>query len=344
MLPPTNFKPPFNITRASHLVLTSRDLAKSRDFYTEVIGLKVSDETAITIHLRGVEEQAHHSLTLMRSKDEPACQRIGFRVFEDDDLERAKAHFDANGIAAKFVNVPFQGRTLHVSDEAGTPLEFCARMKTLPRAHARTHEHKGAAALRLDHHQVLVPHVADAAAFYADLGFRVSDYYCAGERVVGAFLYRKDNPHDLVFFERAGPRFHHSAYVVRDSSQVTRALEIAGNLGFAGNIEHGPGQHGQGHSFYVYLRDPDGHRIELTLGAVQMIDIDEEPVRHEVNAGSNNLWGPPPPRSWFEECSPFGGVKVTTPRIAGEPLTLEKYLSAKGEGSKAPVAGTRRSA
>ena len=45
-LPPTNFKPPFNITRASHLVLTSRDLAKARDFYTEVIGLKVSDETA----------------------------------------------------------------------------------------------------------------------------------------------------------------------------------------------------------------------------------------------------------------------------------------------------------
>ena len=41
-LPPTNFSPPFNITRASHLVLTARDLAKSRDFYTEVIGLKVS--------------------------------------------------------------------------------------------------------------------------------------------------------------------------------------------------------------------------------------------------------------------------------------------------------------
>lgn len=58
-LPQTNFRPPFNITRASHLVLTSRDLAKARDFYTEVIGLKVSDETATTIFLRGVEERAH---------------------------------------------------------------------------------------------------------------------------------------------------------------------------------------------------------------------------------------------------------------------------------------------
>ena len=41
-LPQTNLRPPFNITRASHLVLTSRDLAKMRDFYTEVVGLKVS--------------------------------------------------------------------------------------------------------------------------------------------------------------------------------------------------------------------------------------------------------------------------------------------------------------
>jgi catechol 2,3-dioxygenase len=108
-------------------VLTSRDLAKARDFYTEVIGLKVSDETATTIHLRGVEERAHHSLTLRRSKEEPACERVGLPVFEEEDLEKAKVHFDAKGMPAKFVNVPFQGRTLQVCDAAGTPLEFCAR-------------------------------------------------------------------------------------------------------------------------------------------------------------------------------------------------------------------------
>ena len=31
-IPQTNFNPPFNITRASHLVFTARDLAASRDF------------------------------------------------------------------------------------------------------------------------------------------------------------------------------------------------------------------------------------------------------------------------------------------------------------------------
>ena len=78
-------------------MLTSRDLAKARDFYTEVIGLKVSDETATTIHFRGVEERAHHSLTLRRTKDEPVCERLGFRVFEEEDLEKRKSAFRREG-------------------------------------------------------------------------------------------------------------------------------------------------------------------------------------------------------------------------------------------------------
>src|SRR5205807_8004157 len=86
-IPQTNFNPPFNITRASHLVLTARDLAASRDFYVEVMGLIVSDENADTIWLRGVEERCHHSLTLKRTTGQPLCERIGFRVFTDEDIE-----------------------------------------------------------------------------------------------------------------------------------------------------------------------------------------------------------------------------------------------------------------
>jgi catechol 2,3-dioxygenase len=114
---------------------------------------------------------------------------------------------------------------------------------------------------------------------------------------------------------------------------VLRALDAAGNLGFAANIEHGPGRHGHGHSYYVYLRDPDGHRIELLLPAVQIIDIDDEPTRHDVKPGNANLWGLPPPRSWFEEASPLTGAKVM-PAAEGDPFTLEKYLFAqRGEAA-----------
>jgi catechol 2,3-dioxygenase len=39
-----------------------RDPSRSREFYTQVLGLVVSGEDRDTLYLRGVEERSHHSL------------------------------------------------------------------------------------------------------------------------------------------------------------------------------------------------------------------------------------------------------------------------------------------
>jgi catechol 2,3-dioxygenase len=331
-IPQTNFKPPFNITRASHLTLTAQDLAASRAFYTEVIGLLVADEDANTLWLRGVEERQHHSLTLKKTNAEPACEAIGMHVFDEEDLDKAKSHFDRIGIAAKFIEVPHQGRTLRYSDNMGTVVDLVATMQQQPRNHVAVHTHKGARALRFDHYQVLVPDVIAASKFYCDLGFRVSDHLVVeGTDInVGIFLYRKNNPWDLVFLARRGPQFHHCGYVVESMFDLIRGLDCAGSVGFAECIEHGPGRHGHGHAYYTYVRDPDGHRTELLLPAIQITDRYDEPVECAIEANSvGNRWGFPPPKSWFEEAAPFIGAKIVVPPHEGDPLTLEKYLSYK---------------
>ena len=331
-LPKTNFNPPFNITRASHLIFTARDLARSREFYTEVMGLIVSDEDADTIWLRGVEEIGHHSLTLKHTTGQPMCERVGMRVFTDEDLDKAQSHFDRTGIKSAFVEVPHQGRTLHFNDPAGTPVELVATMATRPRMYTKIHQHKGAGALRMDHYQVLVPDVLANARFYMDLGFRISDYLYveAAGVVVGTFLHRKNNPWDIVFLTRSGPRFHHGGYVVEALEDIVRACDVAGNLGFGDRVEHGPGRHGHQHAYYLYVRDPDGHRTELLLPGIQLIDIDEAPVMCPVNANANsNLWGLPAPRSWIEEATNFTGVTIKKPPVEGSPMTAERYLSEK---------------
>jgi catechol 2,3-dioxygenase len=109
-LPTTNFDPGFRITRASHIVLTVRDLAASRQFYERVIGLILTAEEGDALYFRGVEEACHHSLVL-RKATEAACARIGLRVFAEDDLERLKVFFGARGCAAAWAEVPHQGRT-----------------------------------------------------------------------------------------------------------------------------------------------------------------------------------------------------------------------------------------
>ena len=90
----------------------------------------VTDEDANTIWLRGVEERGHHSLTLKKTTGEPVCEAIGMHVFDEEDLDKAKSHFDRAGIAAKFIEVPFQGRTLRFCDAMGTAVELVATMQT----------------------------------------------------------------------------------------------------------------------------------------------------------------------------------------------------------------------
>src|SRR5262249_36624372 len=115
-IPKPVYNPPFNVTRASHSVLTVKDLAVSRNFYVDLLGFIVSDEDRETLYLRGVAEACHHSLVLKRARGEPQAERVGMRVFSEEDLEKAKTFFDKAGLPATWVEVAHQGRTLHVAD------------------------------------------------------------------------------------------------------------------------------------------------------------------------------------------------------------------------------------
>ena len=328
-LPETADEPPFRITRASHFTLRVRDLEASRRFYCDVVGLVVSDADADTLYLRGVEESAHHSLTLKRAAS-PSCERVGLRVQTEADLERAAAWFSDRGLPAAYVSRPYQGATLHVADPAGIPLELCASMDQQPRRLADLAQHRGGAALRLDHYQISVPDTATDVAFYAELGFRVSDYIqddATGD-LIATFLHRKSNPHDLVLTRRGGPLFHHVGYIVAELSHIFQACDSAGALGMGEAVERGPGRHGLAHALFVYLRDPDGHRIELLLPPIQSGDTDVAPTRWSASNGFAAIaWGLPAQRSWFEEATLFEGVPVTRPPTIRTPATLEDYLA-----------------
>jgi catechol 2,3-dioxygenase len=329
MLMPSSSQPPFAITRASHVVLTVRDLTASRAFYCDVVGLVVSDEDRETVYLRGLEEVCHHSLVLKQSGDR-GCERLGLRVHRDEDLEKAHASFLQVGLPAAWADVPFQGRTLHASDPNGLPLELCASMPVKPRLVSDVKSHRGGGALRFDHYQIVTPEVAVGQRFYADLGFRVSDYMIddgTGE-LVAVFMSRKNNPHDLVLFRRKGPALHHFGYIVPETSDIFRACDVAGNLGFGAHVERGPGRHGLGHALFVYFRDPDGHRVELLLPPIQLIDLEDQPVRWSAATGLASIaWGLPAQRTWVVESTPFFGVPQREAANASEPMTLERYLA-----------------
>ncbi len=117
------FDPPFNILRASHVVLDVIDLDANRAFYENTIGLHVEDADSEAVYLRGSEEHQHHSLVLRKAKDN-TCRRIGFKVATEVDLDKAAAFLKDNGIPSSFSQPPFQGphaavhRSVRISDRA----------------------------------------------------------------------------------------------------------------------------------------------------------------------------------------------------------------------------------
>ena len=328
MLPEVNLRPPFNITRASHIVLHVADLQKSRDFYVEIAGLVVTEQTATTCYLRGLSEACHHSLVLVQARDgEATCKRIGFRVLFEEDLDVAHAWFTQRGLPAEWVDVPHQGRTLHVADPIGTPLELCAQMKTCERLYLQRERFKGAHAQRIDHFQIWAPDCHALCAFYSELGFRNSEYLAHGDKLLGAFMYRKGTCLDLAIVEHTGPKMHHFAYIVPESHLIFTACDLAGNFGYADAVERGPGRHGPGGMLFVYLRDPDGHRVELCDGHYQTIDIEIEPVRWDAGSLSTNVrWGLPAVERWYHEATPFERTPTTDPAQPPRPTTLESYI------------------
>ena len=328
-LPVANLDPPFRVTRSSHVVLTVKDLDASKRFYCEVLGLVLTAEDSDTVYLRGVEEACHHSL-VQRKGSKPAAQRIGMRVLTESDLERAKLYFEAQGCAAAWADVPNQGRTLQATDPVGTPMEFCATMPVMPRMITAFSQQRGGCALRLDHYQILTPDVRKACEFYMAAGFRLSEYIAPKGTLDlrGVFLQRKGNPHDIVFFNGAGPRLHHFAFLAAEVHHLLRACDIAGELGYGSRVERGPGRHGPGHAMFVYFRDPDGHRVELFNTHYQVMDIENEPVAWDPSDHAVSFpWGLPAKEAWFNEATLFEGATLHEPQIKPTPMTLETFLS-----------------
>jgi catechol 2,3-dioxygenase len=335
MLPPVNFRPAFNITRTSHVVLTVADLIKSRDFYVNVVGLVVSDEDQSICYLRGLSEACHHSLVLAQSADGGKCRRIGFRVFFDEDLDVAYKYFTARGLPAEWAHVPYQGRTLHVSDPFSTKIELCSQMETRPRMYLEKDKHKGAFAQRLDHFQIHAPDVRESCAFYSELGFRNSEYIAHKDQLLAAFMYRKGTCLDLAIVPGLSPRLHHFAYTVPEAHDIFTGCDLAGIHGYAASVERGPGRHGPGGMLFVYLLDPDGHRVELFNSHYQTIDIEIEPVRWEaVSLSTNARWGLPALSRWHFVATQFEGVPLTPPVEKLNPETLESYVRKLEEQSK----------
>jgi catechol 2,3-dioxygenase len=317
------FNPPFNIVRASHVELGVSDLAKSRAFYVDCLGYIVSDEDEDALYLRGVEERNHHSVVLRKSAD-IAALAIGFKVGSEEDLDKAAEWFAARKLPVSWPKVPFQGRTLRTVDPVGMPIDLYFRMDRLPSLLQKYALYKGARIQRIDHINCFTPDVQASYDFFIQLGFRLTETTeteGADPKLWAVWMQRRGSTHDLAFTNGRGPRLHHIGVWNANALDILNTCDVMATSGYLANMERGPGRHGIANAFFLYVRDPDKHRVELFTSDYLTVDTDHEPIRWTLDDPQRQtLWGHPAPKSWFEEGSPFAGVPVREPVLEARPV------------------------
>jgi catechol 2,3-dioxygenase len=321
-LPQHNLYPAFNVVRLSHVEFGVTNLARSRAFYVDLLGLQVTDETEDAVYLRALEERGHHCIVL-RQKPEAKVDVLGFKVYSEDDLDRAETYFRERRIENRWIERPYQGRTLFAHDVHGVPLEFYHKMDRLEPIHQKYALYKGVKPLRIDHFNCFSPNVDESTAFFAEMGFRVTEYTEDEDtkRLWAAWMHRKGGVHDMAFTNGRGPRLHHVAFWVPTPLNIIDLLDLMATTGHIDAIERGPGRHGISNAFFLYIRDPDNNRIEIYCSDYQTVDPDHEPLKWDLkDPQRQTLWGAPAPRSWFEEGSEFAGAQVRTADLDAQPI------------------------
>lgn len=297
-----------NIVRTSYVELVVTDLDAARWFWVDMLGFVVSAEEPDALYLRGYEEAVHHSLVL-RVGHAPAAVCMAYRVWEPADLDRAEAWYRERGCDVERRPAGATrgiGEAVRVLDPLGFTLEFFAENTRMPRLSQRYELHRGARIARIDHFNICVDDPRAAHDYFGELGFRCSETIedLDDGRMFGAWMHRKPSVHDVAFTFGTSPRLHHTGFFVPEQQHISALCDHFGAIERQHHIERGPGRHGVSNAYYVYLRDPDGHRIEIYTSDYFTGDPDEEVLRWSVqDMRRRDFWGASVVPSWYSEAT-----------------------------------------
>ena len=304
---PTPQASPPDILRCAYMELVVTDLAASRVFYVDVLGLYVTEEDGEAIYLRTYEEFIHHNLVL-REGPVAAVAAFAYRVRSPEELDNAVAFYTELGCRIERRKEGFVkgvGDAVRVQDPLGFPIEFFYEVEHVDRLAWAYDLHIPGALVRLDHFNQVTPDVPKAAAHPGDLGFRVPEDIEDGEGTVyAAWMRRKPTVHDTAMTGGDGPRMHHVAFATHEKHNIIAICDKMGALRISDRIERGPGRHGVSNAFYLYILDPDGHRVEIYTQDYWTGDPDNPLVTWDVHDNQRrDWWGNPVVPSWYTEAS-----------------------------------------
>lgn len=276
-------EPCYDVAHLGHVELYSDKFDESLDFFTRVYGLTESGRDDTSVYLRAYDDYEFHTLKLTKS-DTTGVGHIGYRVASQEALERrVKVIEDAgygigwddgdlgHGRAYRFQD-PF-GHTFEVYWETNKYVAPDDEKSALKNIHQRFHG-RGCCPRRLDHLNLLAEDVTKFRDFMVTcLGSRVTEQIQLNNgRLGGCWFTVNNKTYDLACTEEHGGgsgRFHHVTYATDQREDILRAADIFLENGV--HIETGPHKHAIQGTFFLYVWEPAGNRVELANAGARLI-------------------------------------------------------------------------
>jgi catechol 2,3-dioxygenase len=155
---------------------------------------------------------------------------------------------------------------------------------------------RGANVRRLDHWNGLAVDIEANRKFFEEyLGFRLTEQIVLDSGVEAAIWMTVTNKsYDFAYTRDATGvkgRFHHITYAVNSREEVLLAADIFLENGI--HIETGPHKHAIQQTFFLYVYEPGGNRVEVAnAGARLILAPDWKPIRwSEAERKKGQAWG-----------------------------------------------------
>ena len=294
-----------SVAHLGHVEVYSNKIEETYKFFTEVYGLTASGQEGNSHYLRAYDDYEFHTLKLTEHHT-TGVGHIGYRASSQQALETRVNFIRDNGIQGEWIEGDLgHGRAFRFQSPFGHWFELYwetnqyqpppGEQPALKNVHQKFHA-RGCCPRRLDHVNLLAEDVAVFRAFMLTcFGSRVTEEILLDNgRLGGCWFTINNKSYDLACTEEHGGgrgRFHHVTYVTDQRDEIIRAADIFLENGI--HIEFGPHKHAIQGTFFLYVIEPAGNRVEIAnQGSRLILQPDWETiVWTEAERKKGQAWG-----------------------------------------------------
>jgi catechol 2,3-dioxygenase len=293
------------IAHLAHVELFTPVPDESLDFFVRVLGLTENGRDGDSVYLRTWDDYEHHSLKLTASNTS-GIGKTGLRASSQEALERRVKAVEERGLGIGWKDGdPGIGPTYLCRDPDGHEIELYweteryrppDELRPALKNQAQAYPGRGVSVRHLNHVNYLAEDAAANGDFICDaLGARVTEQIQLDSGVIsGQWTHFNQKSYDLVYTnDSTGSRgrLHHIAFSTDTREDILRAADICLDNGVF--IETGPHKHAIQQTFFLYVYDPAGNRIELCNPTGRLVYApDWEPITWtEAERAKGQAWG-----------------------------------------------------